>query len=114
VSLGPGAAKPTVYYQGRRVLVARDAADSHWSAVVGIPLSAIPGTHTLRVRDAGSQQKTVRFEVQDKRYPEQHITLKDERKVNPTPEDLHRIRREQAQLAAASRSNRAKRYYRDK
>jgi hypothetical protein len=51
-------------------------------AVVGIPLSAGPGTlHIVVDADSGSFEQP--FEVRPKSYPEQHITIKDQRMVTP-------------------------------
>ncbi|MDE2422194.1 MAG: M23 family metallopeptidase [Gammaproteobacteria bacterium] len=58
-------------------------------AIVGIPISATTGTHTLTT-DHGN----IDFNVSDYAYPEQHITLKDTSKVNPDPEQLARYQRE--------------------
>ncbi len=43
------------------------------------------------------------FEVRKRRYLTQHVTGLDERKVNPRPEDLERIRDESRQVALARR-----------
>src|SRR5512133_695815 len=90
---GRGAA-PTVTYRGEPVLVRRSARG--WQAVVGIPLSAKPGREAIEV---GGQ--AVSFTIKPKRYPEQRITLKDQRKVTPNAEDEARIAREQALMAPA-------------
>jgi murein DD-endopeptidase MepM/ murein hydrolase activator NlpD len=58
-------------------------------AIVGIPISATAGMHTLQT-DHGN----IDFTVQDYAYPEQHITLKDTSKVDPDPEQLARYHRE--------------------
>lgn len=89
---------PTVVFDEHRCAVVRK--DDRWMAVVGIPLSASVGTHKLRV---STPQSTVEvpFEVQDKQYRTQHLTIKNQRQVNPNPDDLKRIRKEQ------QRSNKA-------
>ena len=92
------ASRPQVFYGQRRVLVLDNPPG--WQAVVGIPLGAAVGPQTVRVNtEAG--EKTARFYVKPKEYAEQRITISDERKVNPTPEDLKRIRRESALIRAA-------------
>ena len=50
IALGAQPGEPAVEYEGRRVTTVRGA--EGWIAVVGIPLSAEPGMHTLRVGDA--------------------------------------------------------------
>lgn len=80
---------PRAAYHGERVLVRKGARG--WEAVVGIPLSAKPGRDTL-----DAEGTPVPFTIKAKRYPEQRVTLKDERRVNPSPEDEARIAREGA------------------
>jgi len=97
-------ARPRVWYGDRRVMVTGDSGS--WQAVVGIGLAAKPGIHTLRVStDSGSRAKT--FEVAEKHYAAQHITIKDRRKVNPPARDLERILREKKEI------NRARARWRD-
>ena len=90
---------PSVYFGKRRVLVRRN--DSGWEAVVGIPLSARAGRHTLRIVSADHRESRREFRVRDKKYKEQHLTIKNKRKVNPTAEDLKRIRAEKKIIGAA-------------
>ncbi|MDO9372029.1 MAG: M23 family peptidase, partial [Gammaproteobacteria bacterium] len=96
VSSSDGA--PQVYYNGARALVVRD--EGHWKAVIGIPLSAEPGEQGIQLRVNG-KTLSQRFTVRDKQYATQHLTLKDKRKVEPTPEDLVRIEKETAEINAA-------------
>lgn len=89
------ATAPSARYNNQPVLIRQR--QQRWEAVVGIPLSAEPGSHRLQLND-GSQ---LTFQVRDKRYEAQYITLQNKRQVNPNPLDLERIRGEQ------SRSRRA-------
>lgn len=82
---------PRAYYQGHRVMVL--LRDGGWRALVGIPLTASPGLHTLEV-DNGNHRTTYKFRINPKTYATQHLTIKDRRKVEPWPSDLERIRRE--------------------
>lgn len=91
----PDGAAPTVTYHAKRVMVVRD--HKRWEAVVGVPLRTTPGTQRLQVR-SGARRYAVDFEVRDKHYATEHITLKDKRKVNPTPADLRRIHRERREI----------------
>jgi murein DD-endopeptidase MepM/ murein hydrolase activator NlpD len=71
-----------------------------WLAIVGISLNTAPGTQHLRVTtEAGST--TVGFEVLDKHYKTQRLKIENQRQVDPLPDDLARIEREQ------ERSNKA-------
>ncbi|MBI2379764.1 MAG: peptidoglycan DD-metalloendopeptidase family protein [Gammaproteobacteria bacterium] len=80
-------------YRGERVLVRREHGRRY--AVVGIPLSAKPGTDYLEL-----DGKRLGFAIRDKRYTEQQLTVKPGQ-VNPSPEDSARIAREQALMAPA-------------
>jgi murein DD-endopeptidase MepM/ murein hydrolase activator NlpD len=90
---------PLVHYEGNRVLVQRR--DDHWLAIVGIPLEAQPGVHTVQVRRGARPPQPVAFTVSAKEYAVQHITLQNRRMVHPTEADLQRITREQERIAAA-------------
>ena len=83
-----------VSYQGRPVLVHRQV------AVVGINLDARPGTHELEIRMADGHRETRHFNVRDKQYTEQHLTIENPRMVNPLAEDLARIREETGRMRA--------------
>jgi murein DD-endopeptidase MepM/ murein hydrolase activator NlpD len=89
VDLGPAAQAPKATWQGKPVLVVKDQ-DAGWLAIVGIPLTIKPGT-SQQVNSGG---RNLPFSVGSKKYPEQHITLKNQRQVNPNPDDLKRIEQE--------------------
>lgn len=90
---------PQARYRDRPAMVARH--EGRWYAVLGIPLGTRPGGQTLRVERAGARPRTLRFEVQEKAYRAQHITIKDRRKVNPNALDMKRIRAERRRIRAA-------------
>ena len=79
-----GAPAPQAWFGDQPVFVTAD--QDRWLAVVGIALDVPPGTQTLRVRDAAGE-RALSFEVTTKRYPEQHIRLKDSGKVQLAPDD---------------------------
>ncbi|WP_244655834.1 MULTISPECIES: peptidoglycan DD-metalloendopeptidase family protein [unclassified Pseudomonas] len=89
VDLGPAAQAPKATWQGKPVLVVKDQ-DARWLAIVGIPLSVKPGT----AQQVSSGGRNLPFVVGNKKYPEQRITLKNQRQVNPNPDDLKRIEQE--------------------
>jgi murein DD-endopeptidase MepM/ murein hydrolase activator NlpD len=94
---------PEVTFREQRILTMYD--HDKWAAVVGIPLSTRPGQHHVLVKDPESgEQHTINFEVTDKAYQTQRITVKNERHVNPNPDDLKRIRAETSRIVAAFRS----------
>ena len=95
VRLGSGAERPQAWFGEKRVAVVRD--DQGWVALVGLPLALEPGAHALRVLAAGAETtKPVR--VAAKHYPLQRFTVPDHRKVEPPPEDMLRIEREQKRI----------------
>ncbi|EKG39944.1 peptidoglycan DD-metalloendopeptidase family protein [Pseudomonas syringae] len=98
IDLGTGAQAPTATYQGKPVLVVKEQG-TRWLAIVGIPLTVKPGTQQV-----SSGGRTLNFTVGSKKYPEQHITLKNKRQVNPNPEDNKRIEGELAEQLRAYRS----------
>lgn len=86
--------QPVVNFKGNRVLVMPTRFENQWSAVVGIPLSYKPGTYHL---DLDSGQR-IDFQVNAKEYETQHLTITNRRQVNPTEEDLLRIRKESSEM----------------
>lgn len=87
-----GDAPPKAWYRNSRVLVTLH--NGRWQALVGLPLDASPGEHALQIERAG-QRESIAFTVMPKTYPVQKLTIPDKRKVDPTAEDLKRIRAEQ-------------------
>jgi murein DD-endopeptidase MepM/ murein hydrolase activator NlpD len=83
---------PTVLIDARRAAVIRH--EDRWLAIVGIPLSTRPGPLKLRVT-TGAKSVDVPFQVTDKQYRTQNLTIKNDRQVNPKAEDLKRIEAEQ-------------------
>lgn len=98
IEIPGGDLPPTALIDARRTAVIRY--EDRWLAIVGIPLSAKPGPQKLRVT-TGSKTVDVPFQVIDKRYREQRLTIKNERQVNPNPEDLQRIAAERERSDAA-------------
>jgi murein DD-endopeptidase MepM/ murein hydrolase activator NlpD len=98
---GSKAAAPKAWFRSRAVLVSRDAAG--WFALVGLPLDIKPGKQQLKVTLAATpaRETNVAFAVGKKVYPEQHITIADTSKVDPSADDMKRIVREQTLIDAA-------------
>ncbi len=87
--------KPSAYFADQRVLVLRQ--NGYWQAVVGLPLELAPGTHSLAFVVQNQRQESD-FYVFPKKYPAQYLTLQNERQVNPGPEELQRINKEQVEI----------------
>jgi murein DD-endopeptidase MepM/ murein hydrolase activator NlpD len=83
-----GEMAPTVIFNTHRVAVVRR--DEQWVAVVGIPLAEKPGELKIKVSTAQGTTE-VPFSITDKKYRTQYLTIKDQRKVEPNPDDLKRI-----------------------
>src|SRR5713101_926555 len=98
VGRAPGPA-PQVVFDGQRVLVAR--VGDVWNAVVGLPLGLRPGAHELSVLEGERTARAIPFKVGRREYETQHVTLANRRQVEPEPEDLRRIAREQESLVRA-------------
>jgi murein DD-endopeptidase MepM/ murein hydrolase activator NlpD len=91
IEIPGGDLAPTALIDTRRTAVIRSG--DRWLAIVGLPLSTKPGAHTLKVA-TGKQTVDVPFQVADKHYRTQHLTIKNQRQVEPNPEDLKRIESE--------------------
>lgn len=99
------AACPKAFWDQQPLAVAQARGRCH--VLFGIPLESLPGTLEIRLEirtDSGStvsQQREIL--IRPKNYPEQRLTVKDKRKVEPDPADLARIEREQQITAAIKR-----------
>ena len=101
VDLGPtGQTAPTVRWGEQSIAVVSD--HGRWFALLGIPLDTLPGELEIDVF-FGSTATIKRIGVQVKNYPEQRLTIKDKRKVEPNPDDLARIAREKETTDAIKR-----------
>ena len=101
VDLGPaGLAAPTVRWGEQPVAVVRE--NGRWFALLGIPLDTLPGELEIGVF-SGSTATGKSVTINVKNYPEQRLTIKDKRKVEPNAEDLARIEREKEVTEAIKR-----------
>jgi murein DD-endopeptidase MepM/ murein hydrolase activator NlpD len=89
---------PTASYDGKPIMVLK-AADG-WLAIVGIPLSATPGSAAIVIQRAGSGQQSLEFRIAPKQYAEQHLSVAPA-KVDLSEADLERSAREQTRLQGA-------------
>lgn len=96
VPVQPGS---TVKFGASDVLVEDDV------AVLGLGLKTKPGNYKLNITSPTGFGYELEFKVVFKQYPEQHLTIKNDRKVNPYEQDQVRI----AQEAKAQRTQYARR-----
>ena len=92
IDLGPAAARPQAWADAVPLLVL--GSPSGWTALVGIGLSAEPGTARIRVQGE-SGERELAYTITPKRYTEQHLKVSP-RTVDLSPEDLARHERERA------------------
>jgi len=102
LDLGPATQQPapTARWGEQPLAVVRER--GRWFALLGIPLDTLPGELEIGVF-SGSTASILQVSVGIKNYPEQRLTIKDQRKVEPNAADLARIEREQAVTAAVKR-----------
>ena len=90
--------KPEAYFHERRVMVV--GSSDNWKAIVGIPLTEKTGTQTLIVKD-NDLKTNYQFEILNKEYETQYLTIKNKRKVNPNEQDMSRITAEKEIISKA-------------
>lgn len=100
--LGPAtAAQPSARHGDTPLAVVRD--HGRWHALFGIPLDTPPGRQSIHVSTDG-KPRLLEVDVKPKAYPEQRLTVRDQRKVTPNDEDMARIEREQLLTDAIKRN----------
>lgn len=86
-------------FRDKPVLVTKIEGKSR--ALVGLPLNLEPGEHFIERRNVNQVFKKF-FKVNQKQYSTQHITITDDRKVNPYASDMDRILAEKARQQKAA------------
>lgn len=92
LSLPDYQAQTVVTFNGEPVAVFPH--EDSWVALAGIPLNAKAGDHHFSVKHHTGVTLNSRVKVTEKKYAEQHLTIKNKRKVNPYQADMDRISRE--------------------
>lgn len=72
-----------------------------WYAIVGIPLGASLGTHSVKITYQDGGVVTYTFSVREKQYKNQYLTFKEGRYVTPDPAVTQRIQREREEMLRA-------------
>jgi murein DD-endopeptidase MepM/ murein hydrolase activator NlpD len=88
-----------ITFDNRKTTVFRH--ENNWYALAGIPLSAKPGTYQFQIKQQDGSTRIASVDVKAKKYKEQHLTIKNKRKVNPNKEDMERITQERVRKRAA-------------
>ena len=102
IDLGPSSKSLPTARWGDRPLAVVSEQGRHY-ALLGIPLDTLPGTLEIDILSESTATRRS-IPIQIKNYPEQRLSIKDKRKVEPNPDDLARIAREQATTEAIKRS----------
>jgi murein DD-endopeptidase MepM/ murein hydrolase activator NlpD len=105
VKLTSAQAPLRAFFRQQRVMLQKTG--QGWFAVIGLPLSLKPGEYRVTYTTSDKQQHETGFTVVAKHYDLQRITLKNKQMVNPTPEELVRIRKESRIIHRALRHFRA-------
>jgi murein DD-endopeptidase MepM/ murein hydrolase activator NlpD len=92
-----------VYFNNQRIAVF--PYKNSWAAMAGIGLSTRPGDYEFSVKHADGLKVNTKVTIKYKKYDEQHLTIKNKRKVNPNKEDSKRI------TAESKRKKNAKKQY---
>ena len=101
LSLGPAAARPLAFAADVPLLVVGDAIE--WTAIVGIPLAAVPGDASITVQIDGTPPQPLAYRIAPKRYSEQRLNVAP-RTVDLSPEDEARYERERDHQAGVMAS----------
>jgi murein DD-endopeptidase MepM/ murein hydrolase activator NlpD len=91
---------PRALYNRKPVMVVSNN-KGDYSVLVGLPLAAKPGEHTLEVQGQSGKTERIAFTVTDRDYERQYITIKNKRMVNPEKRDMKRIGEEQQRIRKA-------------
>jgi len=89
-----------VFFNKKRVAVF--PYQNTWFAMAGISLSTKPGDYEFSINQADGLSLKTKIAIEYKKYDEQHLTIKNKRKVNPNKKDTERI------IAEGKRKKKAK------
>ncbi|HEU4531295.1 MAG TPA: peptidoglycan DD-metalloendopeptidase family protein [Steroidobacteraceae bacterium] len=89
---------PRVEFMGHRAMVL--ANDGKWQALVGIPLAAEVGKHTVAVREGDAPPRHVVIDVKPHKYATQRLKVAPKH-VDLSAKDLERVEQERPRIDAA-------------
>lgn len=95
-----------VLFNGKRVAVF--PYKNSWFALAGINLKTTPGEYEFSIQRKDGITLNTKVHIKAKKYAEQHLTIKNKRKVNPNKQDSLRI------AAESKRKKKARRLYTDR
>jgi murein DD-endopeptidase MepM/ murein hydrolase activator NlpD len=78
-----------VYFNDKRVAIFSNK--NTWFAMAGIGLSTAPGNYAFSINQPDGTTHQSKITIKHKKYDEQHLTIKNKRKVNPNKQDTDRI-----------------------
>jgi murein DD-endopeptidase MepM/ murein hydrolase activator NlpD len=91
------ASQPEATFQGKRITVLPGFKPNQWMLIVAIPLNNKESIQTIQIEKPITT--TLNFQVSDKLYATQYLSIKDINKVDPQPQDMARIQQESKKLA---------------
>lgn len=97
-----GSEIPKVSFEEQRVMVLQ-VAKKDWIAVVGLSLALKPGEYQISITRK-NRIEAVKFQITDKAYEAQYITLKDNKQVSPSKAALERIGQESVAMKSVFNS----------
>jgi len=92
-----------VYFNDKRVAIFSNK--NTWFAMAGIGLSTAPGNYAFSINQPDGTTHQSKVTIKHKKYDEQHLTIKNKRKVNPNKQDTDRI------IGESKRKKKAKTQY---
>ena len=96
----PGTEKPAKAFYNKKRLAIFTKDNQHF-ALVGLSLSTKPGNKHIELHWSNGKKDIRQFDVKDKTYEAQYLTIKNKRKVNPNEKDMTRIVKERKKKTKA-------------
>lgn len=102
VELGVEGDRSPKAWLGEQPLRVEQDGQGQWVALVGLDLALdVKQTQVVRVQTADGSDTRATFDLRQRDYPTQHITVDEKRHVRPDERELERIKKERSRLEAA-------------